>query len=300
MNSKAPIYMFVASVVVAVGMLVFAVNRSSSQEGELTGQQAQEIAALQQSISELQQTVKNQSRIIEQLSDGGISIEAGNETESLDSSFAGGEDLWAVMEPFVEQHIEDREVRKREEAQQKIEDAMAKSRERRNEQLAEQLGLNSFQVEQLAKVRADFKQRRDDLFNAGGGIAKPKELPEQLKAIKEEEQQALAGFLTADQLEQYSKRNASARVFSFTGDGQEGIAGAVGRALNFSINLPDGELGPPPEIQAITIDASAEGAPVFLNGGDGAAVIQSETRIISPAGGEAIIIRADEPPTPEE
>ena len=300
MNSKAPIYMFVASVVVAVGMLVFAVNRSSSQEGELTGQQAQEIAALQQSISELQQTVKNQSRIIEQLSDGGISIEAGNETESLESSFAGGEDLWAVMEPFVEQHIEDREVRKREEAQQKIEDAMAKSRERRNEQLAEQLGLNPFQAEQLAKVRADFKQRRDDLFKAGGGIANPKELPEQLKAIKEEEQQALAGFLTADQLEQYSKRNASARVFSFTGDGQEGIAGAVGRALNFSINLPDGELGPPPEIQAITIDASAEGAPVFLNGGDGAAVIQSETRIISPAGGEAIIIRADEPPTPEE
>ena len=300
MNSKAPIYMFVASVVVAVGMLVFAVNRSSSQEGELTGQQAQEIAALQQSISELQQTVKNQSRIIEQLSDGGISIEAGNETESLDSSFAGGEDLWAVMEPFVEQHIEDREVRKREEAQQKIEDAMAKSRERRNEQLAEQLGLNPFQAEQLAKVRADFKQRRDDLFKAGGGIANPKELPEQLKAIKEEEQQALAGFLTADQLEQYSKRNASARVFSFTGDGQEGIAGAVGRALNFSINLPDGELGPPPEIQAITIDASAEGAPVFLNGGDGAAVIQSETRIISPAGGEAFIIRADEPPTPEE
>ena len=293
MNSKAPIYMFVASVVVAVGMLVFAVNRSSSQEGELTGQQAQEIAALQQSISELQQTVKNQSRIIEQISDGGISIEAGNETESLDSSFAGGEDLWAVMEPFVEQHIEDREVRKREEAQQKIEDAMAKSRERRNEQLAEQLGLNPFQAEQLAKVRADFKQRRDDLFKAGGGIANPKELPEQLKAIKEEEQQALAGFLTADQLEQYSKRNASARVFSFTGDGQEGIAGAVGRALNFSINLPDGELGPPPEIQAITIDASAEGAPVFLNGGDGAAVIQSETRIISPAGGEAIIIRAD-------
>ena len=300
MNSKAPIYMFVASVVVAVGMLVFAVNRSSSQEGELTGQQAQEIAALQQSISELQQTVKNQSRIIEQISDGGISIEAGNETESLDSSFAGGEDLWAVMEPFVEQHIEDREVRKREEAQQKIEDAMAKSRERRNEQLAEQLGLNPFQAEQLAKVRADFKQRRDDLFKAGGGIANPKELPEQLKAIKEEEQQALAGFLTADQLEQYSKRNASARVFSFTGDGQEGIAGAVGRALNFSINLPDGELGPPPEIQAITIDASAEGAPVFLNGGDGAAVIQSETRIISPAGVEAIIIRADEPPTPEE
>ena len=300
MNSKAPIYIFVASVVVAIGMLVFAVNRAGSQESAPSEEQTQEIAALKQSISELQQTVKKQSRVIEQLSNGTVTVDEGDTTEPLDSSFAGGEELWAVMEPFVEQHIEDREVRKREEAQQKIEDAMAKSRERRNEQLAEQLGLNPFQAEQLAKVRADFKQRRDDLFNAGGGIANPKELPEQLKAIKEEEQQALAGFLTADQLEQYSKRNASARVFSFTGDGQEGIAGAVGRALNFSINLPDGELGPPPEIQAITIDASAEGAPVFLNGGDGAAVIQSETRIISPAGGEAIIIRADEPPTPEE
>ena len=98
------------------------------------------------------------------------------------------------MEPFVEQHMEDREVRKREEAQQKIEEAMAKSRERRNEQLAEQLGLNPFQAEQLAKVRADFQQRRDDMFKAGGGIANPQELPEKLKVIKEEEQQALAGF----------------------------------------------------------------------------------------------------------
>ena len=300
MNSKAPIYMFVASVVVAVGMLFFAVNRSSSQEGELKGQQAQEIATLKQSISALQQTVKNQSRIIEQLSDGAVSIDEVDDTEPLDSTFAGGEELWAVMEPFVEQHIEDREVRKREEAHQKMEEAMAKSRERRNEQLAEQLGLNPFQTEQLAKVRADFKQRRDDLFKARGGIANPQELPEKLKAIKEEEDQALAGFLTADQLEQYNKRNSSARVFSFTGDGQEGVAGAVGRALNFSINIPDGELGPPPEIQAITIDASTEGAPVILEGGDGAAVIRSETRVISPAGGEAIIIRTDEPPTPEE
>ena len=196
--------------------------------------------------------------------------------------------------------MEDREVRKREEAQQKIEVAMAKSRERRNEQLAEQLGLNPFQAEQLAKVRADFKKRRDDMFKAGGGIANPKELPEKLKVIKEEEQQALVGFLTADQLEKYNKRHGSARVFSFAGDGQEGIAGAVGRALNFSINIPDGEAGPVPEIQAFTIDASAEDAPVFLNGGDGAAVIQSETRIISLPGGEAIIIGSDEPPTPEE
>ena len=300
MNSKAPIYIFVASVVVAIGMLVFAVNRAGSQESAPSEEQTQEIAALKQSISELQQTVKKQSRVIEQLSNGTVTVDEGGTIEPLDSSFAGGEELWAVMEPFVEQHMEDREVRKREEAQQKIEEAMAKSRERRNEQLAEQLGLNPFQAEQLAKVRADFKQRRDDMFKVGVGITNPQELPEKLNVIKEEKQQALAGFLTADQLEKYNKHHGSSRVFSFAGDGQEGIAGAVGRALNFSINIPDGEAGPVPEIQAIAIDASAEGAPVFLNGGDGAAVIQSETRIISPAGGEAIIIRSDEPPTPEE
>ena len=300
MNSKAPIYIFVASVVVAIGMLVFAVNRAGSQESAPSEEQTQEIAALKQSISELQQTVKKQSRVIEQLSNGTVTVDEGGTTEPLDSSFAGGEELWAVMEPFVEQHMEDREVRKREEAQQKIEEAMAKSRERRNEQLAEQLGLNPFQAEQLAKVRADFKQRRDDMFKVGVGITNPQELPEKLNVIKEEKQQALAGFLTADQLEKYNKHHGSTRVFSFAGDGQEGIAGAVGRALNFSINIPDGEAGPVPEIQVITVDASAEGAPVFLNGGDGAAVIQSETRIISPAGGEAIIIRSDEPPTPEE
>ena len=300
MNSKAPIYIFVASVVVAIGMLVFAVNRAGSQESAPSEEQTQEIAALKQSISELQQTVKKQSRVIEQLSNGTVTVDEDDTTEPLDSSFAGGEELWAVMEPFVEQHMEDREVRKREEAQQKIEEAMAKSRERRNEKLAEQLGLNPFQAEQLAKVRADFKQRIDDMFKAGGGIANPQELPEKLNVIKEEKQQALAGFLTADQLEKYNKHHGSTRVFSFAGDGQEGIAGAVGRALNFSINIPDGEAGPVPEIQVITVDASAEGAPVFLNGGDGAAVIQSETRIISPAGGEAIIIRSDEPPTPEE
>jgi len=300
MNSKAPIYIFVASVVVAIGMLVFAVNRAGSQESAPSEEQTQEIAALKQSISELQQTVKKQSRVIEQLSNGTVTVDEGDTTEPLDSSFAGGEELWAVMEPFVEQHMEDREVRKREEAQQKIEEAMAKSRERRNEQLAKQLGLKPFQAEQLAKVRADFKQRRDDMFKVGVGITNPQELPEKLNVIKEEKQQALAGFLTADQLEKYNKHHGSTRVFSFAGDGQEGIAGAVGRALNFSINIPDGEAGPVPEIQVITVDASAEGAPVFLNGGDGAAVIQSETRIISPAGGEAIIIRSDEPPTPEE
>jgi len=293
--------MFVASVVVAVGMLVFAVNQSSSRGSESARQQAQDITTLKQTISELQQAVEKQSRVIEQLSDESVAIKKMDTMEPLDSSFAGGEELWGVMEPFVEEHLDNREVRKREEANQKIEKAMAESRERRNEQLAEKLDLNPFQVEQLAKVRADFKKRRDDLVKAGGDTANPKELSEQLKVLKKEEQQVLAGFLTADQLEQYNKHNLSARVFSFASDGQESIAGAVGRALNFSINIPEGELNTPPEIQTIKIDASVNGgSAVILEGGDRTTVIRSETRIISPGDGEAIIIRSDKLPAPEE
>ena len=44
--------MFVALVVVAIGMLVFAATRSSLQESELSGQQTQEIASLKQSIAD--------------------------------------------------------------------------------------------------------------------------------------------------------------------------------------------------------------------------------------------------------
>ena len=84
MNSKTPFYMFIVSVVVAVGMLVFAVNRSGSKAGELLGaQQAQDIAALQQSIFDLQQTVKKQSRVIEQLSNGTVTVDEGDTTEPL-------------------------------------------------------------------------------------------------------------------------------------------------------------------------------------------------------------------------
>ena len=83
--------MFIVSVVLAVGMLVFAVNRSGSKAGELLGtQQAQEIAALQQSIFDLQQTVKKQSRVIEKISDGAVTFNESDTTEPLDSSFAGG------------------------------------------------------------------------------------------------------------------------------------------------------------------------------------------------------------------
>ena len=166
--------MFVASVVVAIGMLVFAAIRSSLQESELSGQKTHEIASLKQSIADLQKTVNRQSQVIELLSNEPISTSDDEPAEVVDSSIAGGEQLWAVIEPFVEKHIEDPEVHMREESHQKMEEAMAKSRERRNEQLAEKLDLNPFQTEQLAKVREEVKQKRNELLMANGGIADPK------------------------------------------------------------------------------------------------------------------------------
>ena len=88
--------------------------------------------------------MNRQSHVIERLSNEPISTSDDEPAEVVDSSFAGGEQLWAVIEPFVEKHIEDREVHMREEAHQKMVEAMAKSRERRNEQLAEKLDLNPF------------------------------------------------------------------------------------------------------------------------------------------------------------
>ncbi len=89
------------------------------------------------------------------------------------------EDLWVTLEPFVEQHLEDREVRQREEQRQQMEDAMAKSRERRNQQLTKQLGLNPFQAEQLAKLRDEFQaRRREAMMPEEGQGFDPKRLPE--------------------------------------------------------------------------------------------------------------------------
>ena len=93
MNSKAPIYICVASVVVAIGMLVFAVNRAGSQERAPSEEQTQEIAALKQSISELQQTVKKQSRVIEQLKTSNVVLVF---SERIESNFTA-----SAQEPLV-------------------------------------------------------------------------------------------------------------------------------------------------------------------------------------------------------
>jgi hypothetical protein len=159
-----------------------------------------------------------------------------------------------------------------------MEDAMAKSRERRKQQLAKQLGLNPFQSEQLAKLRAEFQtKRREAMMPAEGESFDPTRLPEIIKQLKEEEQTRLAGFLTPDQVGQYKSRSSrSVQVMSMGGGG---VSGASSEALNFSI-------------QTLTVGAGA--------GDDaGAAFIFEESEIFTEGeeSGE-ILFDNGEPPLP--
>ena len=120
---------------------------------------------------------------------------------------------------------------------------MAKSRERRNQKLAKQLGLNPFQSEQLAKLRAEFQaKRREAMMPEEGEPFDPKRMAEILKQLEEEERTRLAGFLTADQVDQYKSR--SSRSVQFMSMGSDGnVSGAISEALNLSIQLPPGGIG---------------------------------------------------------
>jgi hypothetical protein len=142
-----------------------------------------------------------------------------------------------------------------------MEEVMAKSRERRNQQLAKQLGLNPFQSEQLAKLRAEFQAKRREAMMPGGGEPMDiKRLPEILKQLKEEERTRLAGFLTPDQVDQYKNRSSrSVQVMSLGGGGD--VSGALSDGLNFSIQLPSGAIGAS-AIQ-MTVGDDVSGAFVF-------------------------------------
>ena len=142
MNTK--VTLGVVSGLVALMLVFIASRRQSDGITDRLQSNAQTVAELEQRLADLQQTVGRQSRLINQLRaepPGQAQTEPGQ--APLD-----GEDLWIAIESLVEQHLEDREQR------QRREEAMARSRERRNQQLAKQLGLNPFQSQQLAKLLA--------------------------------------------------------------------------------------------------------------------------------------------------
>ena len=146
----------VVSGLVALMLFFVASRRKSTEITELFQSNVQTLEALEQRLADLQETVARQSRVINQLrAEPPGPAQAEPAQAPLDSG-----DLWVTLEPLVEQHLEDREQRKRDEQRQRSEEAMAKSLERRNQKLTKQLGLNPFQSEQLVKLRAEFQAKR--------------------------------------------------------------------------------------------------------------------------------------------
>ncbi len=256
MNSKATLGIILGFVAL---MLIFAASRRKSAENtELFQANAKTISALEQRLEDLQQTVSRQSRLINQLRAEPLGQAQAKPAQAPFDS----EDLWVTVEPFVEQHLEDREERQRDEQREQMEEVMAKSRERRNQQLAKQLGLNPFQSEQLAKLRAEFQaKRREAMMPEEGEPFDPKRMAEILKQLEEEERTRLAGFLTADQVDQYKSRSSrSVQVMSYSSGGDG--AGASSEALNFSIQLPTGAIEAS-VIKTLTVGDDVSGAFIF-------------------------------------
>ena len=98
----------------------------------------------------------------------------------------------------------------------------------------------------------------------------PKRMAEILKQLEEEERTRLAGFLTADQVDQYKSRSSrSVQVMSLDVGSADG-AGVLSEALNFSIQLPPGVIGAS-AIRTLTVQGDAAGDDA------GAAVIFGES-----------------------
>ena len=264
MNSKITL----AIVTVVVLTLIFAASRRKDPEmAALLRSNVKTIETLEQKLTDLQQTVGRQSQLINRLrvEPLGQAIAAPGPA-TLDS-----EELWGTLEPLVEQHLEDREQRKRDANRQRKEEAMAKSREHRNQQLAEQLSLNPFQSEQMAKLRAEIQdKRREAMMPEEGEPFDPKRLPGILEQLEKEEQLRLAGFLTTDQVEQYKKHTSQTVQFMSLGGDNEGPSPLSG-AMNFSIQLPAGAVGAS-AIRTLTVQGDVEGdgasAAVFIEESD--------------------------------
>ena len=264
MNSKITL----AIVTVVVLTLIFAASRRKDPEmAALLRSNVKTIETLEQKLTDLQQTVGRQSQLINRL-----------RVEPLGQVIAApgpatlvSEELWVTLKPLVEQHIEDREQRKRDANRPRREEAMAKSREHRNQQLAEQLSLNPFQSEQMAKLRAEIQdKRREAMMPEEGEPFDPKRLPGILEQLEKEEQLRLAGFLTTDQVEQYKKHTSQTVQFMSLGGDNEGPAPLSG-AMNFSIQLPAGAVGAS-AIRTLTVQGDVEGdgasAAVFIEESD--------------------------------
>ena len=126
-------------------------------------------------------------------------------------------------------------------------------RERRIQKLAEKLGLNPFQTEQVARINQEFEFKRRDLIQGEDPSLLDDELANRMKALKEEEHDQLARILTPEQLGQYPKSGQA--VLGYTDQDNDlglesvSISAEVNAAIEADIGVRqfeiDSEEGPP-------------------------------------------------------
>jgi len=279
MNTKVTLGVVMG--LLALMMVVIASRRKSAEVAKRLQSSEQTVAELEQQLGALRQTVGRQSRLINQLRAEPLGQAALDDPGAV---LLESDDLWVALEPFVEQHLEDREARQREEKRQRREEAMAKSRERRNRQLADQLGLNPFQSEQLVKVRDEFQaKRRDAVMPEEGEPLDPGRMKEILQQLNEDEQERLARFLTPEQMEQYQNRSSRAvQVMSFAGQAD----GALIEGLNLSLQMAPDAIGTS-SIRMTLGDETGE-----------AVVIEDRDLIVGDGEAGEFIFEEGEPPLP--
>ena len=108
-------------------------SRNDNDEiAELLKSNALTIETMEQRLTDIQQTVSRQPRLINQLRAEPL----GQAPTEPAPAPIDSEELMVSIEPFIEQYLDDRAQRERDEQREQMEDAMAKSRERRNQQLA--------------------------------------------------------------------------------------------------------------------------------------------------------------------
>ena len=127
--------------------------------------------------------------------------------------------------------IEQRENQQSMERDQDRAERRAEQLERRVERMAEELGLNSSQTEQFAKITGDASEKRNEFFSdmreGGWGSVDRDEIRSQMETMRDEEISQLEGVLTPEQMTQYQESN-SRGMFGNTGGGGGGRGGNTG------------------------------------------------------------------------
>jgi hypothetical protein len=127
--------------------------------------------------------------------------------------------------------IEQRENQQSMERDQDRAERRAEANDRRVERMAEELGLNSSQTEQFAKITGEASEKRNAFFSDmrenGWGSVDREEIRSQMETMRDEESSQLEGVLTPEQMTQYQESN-SRGMFGNTGGGGGGRGGNTG------------------------------------------------------------------------